>query len=282
MIILLLLSIHIVTASDLVTYQNTFEYLQNMPCNIPVLENMPDEFTTPFILRPPIHTNEKFKKEVSIEKLLKNHGTRISGVDYPGPRAPPTPAWRKMQLQDYIYNYVMHNLSFSEYLQNNERAALLWGPSDHCDKMGNCPKDDCDPNNPSNCIERMGVHNFIPEDVVNLFDCYGSEINSNFNIGLAGKYGGINFHRHEKVWNQLIYGKKLWLLYPPNLKLAGENKTSIQMLHTMVHEYMSDPEFQKPQSCIQQEGDFIFIPDEYWHMTFNFETVFMVGCFYSY
>lgn len=109
------------------------------------------------------------------------------------------------------------------------------------------------------------------------FVCYGKENSDNMNYGLAGKFGGLNFHRHIPLYNQLIYGKKLWYLIDSGYNIKFNNLTSAETVYNMLIREIYPPH----DACIQEAGDFIFLPQDVWHMTFNFEPVFMAGCIYD-
>lgn len=203
---------------------------------------------------------------MSIHNLLHKYGNRIVGIDFPGPSAAPTDAWRSIKLRDYIKKYVLHNKSYEEYVKSDQ--AILWGPTDSCEFTGGCK---C---KGAACSKQQ---KFVPINVSDSYICHGMTNNTAKLYGLAGKYGGLYFHRHNVVYNQLLYGKKLWYFLDKNYMLEYNNITSAQTVYDMLLREMFPPH----DACIQEEGDFIFIPGGVWHMTFNFEPVFMAGCNYD-
>ena len=236
--------------------------LANSKCNIPILDEIPTRRNIPFILRHPKFSNKKFKEAVRFEHLHEKYGDRKAGIDYPGSEAAPTNAWRSIKFGEYLERYVFHGLSLDEYVERDDYA-ILWGPSDSCIYTGGCR--DC--GMPS-C---MSHHSFIPAEVQDLFQCHTNQTHL-VSMGIGGKYGGLNFHNHEAIFNQLVYGKKLWYIVKPDTRLnLRKNRTSIETLR----EYMNHPEI---MMCIQEEGDFIYIPDQFYHLTFNLEKVFMAAC----
>lgn len=237
-------------------------------CTIPIVNSVKNvSWNKPFILRNANYTNHFIKREMSIYNLLNKYGETTVGIDYPGSAAPPTSAWRSAKLRDYVKKYVLHNLSYAAYIKSDK--AMLWGPSDSCEYTGGC--------------RRCGKHfclylqKFVPMNVSETFTCYGKRGNDNMFYGLGGKFNGLNFHQHESTYNQLIYGKKLWYLIDGNYTIELNNLTSAETVYDMLIEELYPPH----DACIQEEGDFIFVPDDTWHMTFNFEPVFMSGCVYD-
>ena len=237
-------------------------------CTIPIVNSTDNvSWDKPFIVRNKNYSNTAVKNEMSIHNLIHKYGDTTVGIDFPGSFAAPTDAWRGIKLRDYVKRYVLHNKSYEEYVKSD--AAILWGPSDSCEFTGGCPK--C-----GNEICRY-VQKIVPTNISDTFVCYGKEDRDNMHFGLAGKFGGLNFHRHLEIYNQLLYGKKLWYFIDRDYSIQFNNLTSAETVYNMLVREIYPPH----DACIQEAGDFIYIPNEVWHMTFNFDTVFMAGCIYD-
>ncbi len=114
-----------------------------------------------------------------------------------------------------------------------------------------------------------------------LFDCwYANTASGTPRNRLSWLYVGkedtfSDIHRDiwwSSAWNYLISGVKLWFIYPPvfnefikrdiekySVKDAFSNPASI-----LEQEY-------KPLICLQQSGDLVFIPGNYYHAVYNIE-----------
>ncbi len=238
------------------------QLLLNSKCNIPIFDELPQRRNIPYILRNTKFANHEFKKAVEFDLLYWKYGNRKVGVDFPGSKAAPTDAWRAIKFHNYLERYVFPNLTLNEYIRRNDYA-VLWGPSDDCTYTGGCRKCVVPPCN--------STHAFIPPSVQDLFQCHTNGTHA-ISMGIGGKHGGLNFHNHEAIFNQLIHGKKLWYIVKSSTRLdLKQNRTSIDTLQ----EYANHPEM---MMCIQEEGDFIYIPDGFYHLTYNIENVFMAAC----
>lgn len=247
------------------------DYLTNLECTIDRVDNIPSDLSKPFIFHRGDDHLDEIQRRLKLNELLLSRGNTSVGLDYAGSGGSPTKLWRASSLKHYILNYIMplSNMSVYESLNDDLVKTYLWGPTDECERHRS--EDECQVKHQTE---------FVPTDVHSMYTCPW-EGNTGIVWGLAGKYTGLPWHQHRWVSNELIYGKKLWLLYDKNYKIDTENKTSIELLFDMVNEYIDDPEFVAPQICVQNEGDVINVPRLWNHMTFNLETVAMVGCIYD-
>jgi len=230
-------------------------------CTIPIVSSTHGvTWDKPFLLRNENHTNDILKNEMSIHNLIHKYGNTTIGIDFPGPAPPPTDAWRSINLDEYINKYVLHNKSYEEYL--GSEVAICWAATDICEFTGTC---------------RNKSQNMVPMNVSDTFDCYGMDEPVRKVFGVAGKYGGLPFHHHTLVYNQLLYGKKIWYFIDNKYDIDFVNSTSAHYVYDLLTKGIPIPY----DTCIQEAGDFIYVPDYHWHMTFNFETVFMAGCAYD-
>ncbi len=111
----------------------------------------------------------------------------------------------------------------------------------------------------------------VPE----LFPCYFSaldpELRPTFRwIYIGPRDSASNFHRDvagTSAWNALIRGRKLWLFFPPNdtdfNNLLDAFAPSAQLATVLAR--------QQPTYCIQEPGEVIFTPSQWWHQVYNLE-----------
>lgn len=80
----------------------------------------------------------------------------------------------------------------------------------------------------------------------------------------AGKVAkGVAFHQHWQTWGRLLAGQKQWYVAPPG--------------HTPLrpHRYREESELMKLVGrgellqCLQEEGEIVFLPRDWWHATYN-------------
>lgn len=102
---------------------------------------------------------------------------------------------------------------------------------------------------------------------------------------------GLPFHAHGKTWITVIHGKKLWFFYPPGITPA--NPSSIKWMSMfpvyfwvknilptllsfpkldIINLPMTSDKISKPYQpivCLQKEGDLLYLPDGWNHLTIN-------------
>lgn len=254
-----------VANAQLVEYKSISKWSRTVECDLESLPTWPETFPeTPTLIQH--HSlNEEFRKTMNLSVLTKTYGDREVGVDFPGTRSSPTENWRSMKLKDYIRTYVNHTKSIEEMMTSEEKKVYLWGPTDTCHRFEG-----------KHC-EHPHDSSMLPKDVVERFTC--AELHNKAKLfGLNGPYTGINFHKHQPIMNEVIFGTRIWFFYKPGTEIADEGKTAIDMIHDMVMDYWDDPTFVKPLLCKVGPGDTVFIPQGWVHMTFNLEPTMVAGC----
>lgn len=102
---------------------------------------------------------------------------------------------------------------------------------------------------------------------------------------------GLPFHNHGKTWLAVVHGTKLWFQYP----LGFGQSTDLtpyrwfQEVFPTLQDYplppiqpgtfnssLSSTKY-KPFTCVQYEGDIMFIPTQWLHMTLNIGETIAVG-----
>lgn len=79
---------------------------------------------------------------------------------------------------------------------------------------------------------------------------------------------GASLHKDPlgtHAWNTLICGKKRWVLFPPDTKF-GENDTNLKG-HNWFNVVLPKFKKYKHYDFIQDQGDTIFLPANWWHIT---------------
>ena len=77
------------------------------------------------------------------------------------------------------------------------------------------------------------------------------------NTGTVAK--GVAFHQHRQTWGWLLAGQKVWYVAPPGT------------LPFQPHRHVEEGKLQRSsvQRCFQEEGEIVFLPQDWWHATFN-------------
>jgi hypothetical protein len=89
-------------------------------------------------------------------------------------------------------------------------------------------------------------------------------------LAWGGPNTGIPFHFHKDGYQELIFGRKLWSLYPPTTVAPGHN------MHATHGEWMTAvmpnlTDSQQPVSCILHPGEVIYVPEGWNHAVLNLE-----------
>jgi hypothetical protein len=89
-------------------------------------------------------------------------------------------------------------------------------------------------------------------------------------LALGGSGSGVQFHKHSDGWNIQIWGKKRWLLYPPNKMPPHTYPVNAVSIGSWIKTTMQDAEQnQQPMSCVVQPGELIYVPENWYHATLN-------------
>lgn len=117
---------------------------------------------------------------------------------------------------------------------------------------------------------------YFPED---FFGIVGERDRPPYRWILVGPSGsGVPFHidpRGTSAWNSVLHGKKRWAMYPPSVHPPGVgphhkdyyNAPTAVKWYLKVFPTLSEQDL--PIECIQEEGDTIFVPSQWWHMVYN-------------
>ncbi|XP_068193699.1 jmjC domain-containing protein 8 [Antennarius striatus] len=100
-----------------------------------------------------------------------------------------------------------------------------------------------------------------------------------YSFGIAGPGTGVPFHWHGPGYSEVIYGRKRWLLYPPDQKPDFHpNRTTLSWV---AETYPHLPEDKTPLECTIRPGEVLYFPDGWWHATLNLENSVFISTFLS-
>nr|DBA19209.1 TPA: hypothetical protein GDO54_015075 [Pyxicephalus adspersus] len=98
-----------------------------------------------------------------------------------------------------------------------------------------------------------------------------------YSFGIAGSGTGVPFHWHGPGYSEVIYGRKRWLLYPPDKTPDfNPNRTTLSW---MVDVYPFLPAGERPIECTIRPGEVLYFPDRWWHATLNLDTSVFISTF---
>eukprot|EP01065_Artemidia_motanka_P024067 TRINITY_DN28719_c0_g1_i1.p1 TRINITY_DN28719_c0_g1~~TRINITY_DN28719_c0_g1_i1.p1 ORF type:complete len:577 (+),score=188.09 TRINITY_DN28719_c0_g1_i1:45-1775(+) len=82
---------------------------------------------------------------------------------------------------------------------------------------------------------------------------------------------GSPFHSHHDAVNVVVYGAKLWLLYPPESGVFSTRPVSQWMAETWRTRGAPRPGLTQPLLCMQRAGEALYVPYGWSHATLNTE-----------
>jgi tetratricopeptide (TPR) repeat protein len=87
---------------------------------------------------------------------------------------------------------------------------------------------------------------------------------------LGGANSGVQFHKHADAWNVQIFGRKRWLLYPPDEMPPFHYPVNAVSVNKWIRTiYTQLPEARRPRSCTVRPGELIYVPESWYHATLN-------------
>ena len=115
---------------------------------------------------------------------------------------------------------------------------------------------------------------FRPLDFVTTLPWFGSQHFEPFEhfFSMGNTDSGLFFHKHGPAWNALVLGRKRWMLLPANSSMQpppisykdslGKRKWREEVLPSL-------PIQERPQMCVQDAGDVLYIPEQWLHAVQN-------------
>ncbi|KAM9392728.1 jmjC domain-containing protein 8 isoform 2-T2 [Pholidichthys leucotaenia] len=93
----------------------------------------------------------------------------------------------------------------------------------------------------------------------------------------SGPGTGVPFHWHGPGYSEVIYGRKRWFLYPPDMEPHFHpNRTTLSWV---TETYPQLPEEEAPLECTIRPGEVLYFPDRWWHATLNLDTSVFISTF---
>lgn len=121
---------------------------------------------------------------------------------------------------------------------------------------------------------------YFPDDYLNLVGRENKPPHKWFCIG--PKRSGTTVHRDPmgtSAWNALTYGTKRWVLFEPHEnrlvvkgkkhRRKGEDDEAIHYFDYLLPRLRADFPSLKVYECVQEAGDIIFVPGQWWHGVLN-------------
>ena len=89
-------------------------------------------------------------------------------------------------------------------------------------------------------------------------------------LSIGSSRSGLTFHQHLESWLMLYYGRKRWLMLPPEGKGRAHAYVGVhsavqwidQVLPTLAAE-------ERPLECMQEAGELLYLPAHWPHLTLN-------------
>jgi hypothetical protein len=95
-------------------------------------------------------------------------------------------------------------------------------------------------------------------------------------FGIAAPGTGVPFHVHGAAWSETLYGRKRWLLYPPDRRPSFDpDASTLSWLRAWQAGALQRDA--PPLECTVPAGSAIFIPKDWWHAILNVDE----SCFMS-
>ena len=95
----------------------------------------------------------------------------------------------------------------------------------------------------------------------------GAGVKSGVQFYLGPKDTGAQPHTHAHAWNMMAYGRKLWYMWNP----AQAFYTTMPIRPYMDAVISKLPAEEQPITCVQEAGDFVYVPAAWGHTALNLE-----------
>ena len=91
---------------------------------------------------------------------------------------------------------------------------------------------------------------------------YGTSDGMTYALGPTGS--GINFHYHKDGWNEVLFGRKRWFLYPPTVGAPPGGYNQFEpALRWYEETYDTLGEDELPYECVQYPGEVFYVPEDW-------------------
>lgn len=198
-------------------------------------------------------SNKEWNKDFTLENMNKSIHSKI--IPHMKPLNAPDD-FKIMRFSDFLKNNILKydEKSLEEILMNDYEERMLFPFVNHSHTIFPSLTD-------GHSCEHM--------------EQYAVKVNKDYFIGAKGS--GVNFHQHHEIFNQLVSGKKLWLILDDYSALNGLHGPS-DIISPKIMELV---ELEGIKLCISGPSDIIHIPKNTIHATFNLETSISSACIAS-
>ncbi|CAF0725073.1 unnamed protein product [Didymodactylos carnosus] len=195
--------------------------------------------------------NRKFSDNIEIDYMVNKYGHKLITLSTAN-----TYSYEKvsMSLRDYI------NLQQKPNKNTLGNETLYWFGGHHNDKWLN---------------QILKHYNSIPYTV-------GDFTKPSYSFGIAAQNTGVPFHFHGPGFQQIIQGRKHWILSKPLEKPNfNPNETTGEWIVKERQQKQRNKNTIKYYECILNPGDIIYFPNRWWHATWNLDFTVFISTFLS-
>ena len=220
-------------------------------CDFPeLLDISSDRMTEMYVVRNHA-SNKEWNKGFTLENM--NYTISSKTISHFHPLAKPVD-YRSMEFSEFLLEHILeyHDMPLEEILamRSEERMLFPFENESHTIFPSLTDGHSCD------YLLPFGI----------------TELATDYFIGAKGS--GLNFHQHEEVFNQLVSGKKLWLIVDDYSFLSGIDISG----STISSKIMDLIQSEGIKKCITLKGDIMHVPKDIVHATFNLETSISSAC----
>lgn len=94
-------------------------------------------------------------------------------------------------------------------------------------------------------------------------------------LSIGSQHSGVHAHHHSDGWAYSFSGKKRWFFWPPRSSLPSFTHVARFPMHDWYtkHVYPKLKETELPDECAAVRGDFVYVPEGWWHSTLAESTI---------
>ena len=164
--------------------------------------------------------------------------------------------------------------SSNQYAQGKVKARLR----DYLDRMAPLAGDA----KANESLYLFGPNSELGDALAPLLDLYENpytEAERTLSFGVGASGSGVPFHIHDDGWCEVLWGKKMWALAPPNLPPQFHaNESSLAWTRDRFPR-LGFAERDALQTCVIGPGEALYFPSMWWHMTLNVGETVSVSAF---
>ena len=225
----------------------------NFDCQLTELPDISSDHTEEIYVVRDQPSNREWNKEFTLENMNKSIHSKV--IPHMKPLNAPDD-FKIMRFSDFLKKHILKydDKSLEEILMNDYEERMLFPFVNHS-------------------------HTIVPSltggHSCEYMEEYALKVNKDYFVGAKGS--GVNFHQHHEIFNQLVSGKKLWLILDDYSSLSGIHGPS-DIISPKIMELV---ELDGIKMCIMEPGDIIHLPKDTIHATFNLETSISSACIAS-